>query len=133
MIVDGRVGPDVRRSDSDDYDAIYAGRWDTDDAVDLLAELAGARPALELGIGTGPAGAPARRAWSRGATASTPRSGWSRSCARSGGTEIPVAIGDFADVGVDGPFALVYVVFSTFFGLLSQEEQVAASTTSPLG
>ena len=27
---------------ADDYDAIYAGRWDTDDAVDLLAELAGA-------------------------------------------------------------------------------------------
>ena len=48
-------------------------------------------------------------------------------------TEIPVAIGDFADVGVDGPFALVYVVFSTFFGLLSSRSRSAASTTSPLG
>ena len=29
---------------ADVYDAIYAGRWDTDGAVDLLAELAGAGP-----------------------------------------------------------------------------------------
>ena len=43
---------------------------------------------------------------------------------KPGGAEIPVAIGDFADVGADGPFTLVYVVFSTFYGLQSQEEQV---------
>ena len=35
-----------------------------------------------------------------------------------------MSIGDFADVTVDGPFTLVYIVFTTFFGLPSQEEQV---------
>ena len=57
-------------------------------------------------------------------TASTPRNGWSRGCARSPAAPNPVRIGDFADVGADGPFTLVYVVFSTFYGLQSQEEQV---------
>jgi hypothetical protein len=33
-------------------------------------------------------------------------------------------LGDFADVGVEGEFDLVYVVFNTFFALLEQEQQV---------
>jgi hypothetical protein len=35
-----------------------------------------------------------------------------------------VTIGDFADVGVDGEYALIFVVFNTFFGLLTQEDQI---------
>jgi hypothetical protein len=35
-----------------------------------------------------------------------------------------VALGDFADVAVDGRFRLVYLVFNTFFALLTQPEQV---------
>jgi len=35
-----------------------------------------------------------------------------------------VVIGDFADVRIEGRFSLVFVVFNTFFGLLSQEDQV---------
>jgi hypothetical protein len=35
-----------------------------------------------------------------------------------------VTKGSFADVAVEGEFALVYVVFNTFFALGSQEEQV---------
>jgi hypothetical protein len=35
-----------------------------------------------------------------------------------------VALGDFESIPAEGPFALVYVVFNTFFGLLSQEAQV---------
>ncbi len=33
-------------------------------------------------------------------------------------------MGNFADVGVEGEFSLVFIVFNTFFGLLTQEEQV---------
>ena len=44
--------------------------------------------------------------------------------AKPGGERIPVTIGDFADVGVEGGFSVVFAVFNTFFGLLSQEEQV---------
>src|SRR5215467_7938066 len=43
--------------------------------------------------------------------------------AKPGGEAIPVAIGDMAQVPVDGPFRLVYLVFNTLFGLLSQARQ----------
>jgi hypothetical protein len=35
-----------------------------------------------------------------------------------------VTIGDFAELDIEEEFSLVYVVFNTFFALLSQEEQV---------
>ena len=33
-------------------------------------------------------------------------------------------MGDFADVAVEGTFSLIFVVWNTFFGLLTQEDQV---------
>jgi hypothetical protein len=44
--------------------------------------------------------------------------------AKPGGERIPVTLGDFADVGVDGRFALIFVAFNTFFALETQENQV---------
>jgi hypothetical protein len=44
--------------------------------------------------------------------------------AKPGGEQVKVTLGDFADVAAPGQFALVYVVFNTFFALLSQDEQV---------
>ncbi len=44
--------------------------------------------------------------------------------AKPGGDRVPVTIGDFADVGVDGRYALVFVAFNTFFALLTQEDQL---------
>ncbi|HEU5238461.1 MAG TPA: class I SAM-dependent methyltransferase, partial [Pyrinomonadaceae bacterium] len=44
--------------------------------------------------------------------------------AKPGGERIEVSIGDFADVNVQGEFSLIYVVFNTFFVLLTQEAQV---------
>jgi hypothetical protein len=35
-----------------------------------------------------------------------------------------VTLGDFADMAVEGRFTLIFVVFNTFFGLLSQDDQV---------
>jgi hypothetical protein len=43
--------------------------------------------------------------------------------AKPGGDEIPVAIGDFADVDVDGRFDLMFVAYSTFFALLDADTQ----------
>jgi len=43
---------------------------------------------------------------------------------KPGGDTIPVVMGNFADVKVTGRFSLIYVVFNTFFALLTQEEQV---------
>jgi hypothetical protein len=43
---------------------------------------------------------------------------------KPGGAEIAVTMGDFANVGVGGRYALIFVVFNTFFGLLTQEDQI---------
>ena len=44
--------------------------------------------------------------------------------AKDGGESMPVTIGDFADVDVEGAFSLVFVISNTLFMLTSQEEQV---------
>ena len=107
---------------------VYDEWFPTDDsveaAVETLAELAGDQPALELAIGTGRIAIPlaARRVDVRGIDASEAMV--ARLRAKPGGRGIPVTIGDFADVDVDGPFGLVFIVFNTLFALLSQEDQL---------
>ena len=44
--------------------------------------------------------------------------------AKEGGAALPVTKGDFADVAVAVPFALVFVINNTFLMLTTQEEQV---------
>jgi hypothetical protein len=44
--------------------------------------------------------------------------------AKAGGAEIDVTMGDFADVGVAGSYRLIYVVFNSFFNLLTQDDQL---------
>jgi hypothetical protein len=45
--------------------------------------------------------------------------------AKPGGDRISVTVGSFADFSLQTRFRLVYVVFNTFFGLLTQDEQVS--------
>jgi SAM-dependent methyltransferase len=44
--------------------------------------------------------------------------------AKPGGDQLAVTIGDFADVPVPGAYRLIYVVWNTFFNLLTQNDQV---------
>jgi SAM-dependent methyltransferase len=105
------------------YDELY-GEYDPA-SVELLAELAGDGPALELGIGTGRIALPlqAKGVAVQGIDASEAMI--SRLRSKQGGTEIEVLRSSFANFKIDGRFQLVYVVFSTFFSLLTQEEQVS--------
>jgi len=113
----------------DDWEGVPT---DSDDAVAFLAERAGDGPVLELGIGTGRIALPlAERGLKvHGIDASARMV--ERLRAKPGGAGIPVAIGDFA--GLDLPpshprsFALVLVVFNTFFALLSQDDQIRCFT-----
>ncbi len=93
-------------------------------AVIALKQLAGGGRVLELGIGTGRVALPLREAGVAvsGIDASEAMVRQLRS--KPGGSAIPVIIGDFADVEVDGQFALIFVVFNTFFNLLAQADQV---------
>jgi SAM-dependent methyltransferase len=117
-----------------DDPAFYGDRWasiyddqhgglDPGPAVEFLAGLADGRRVLELAIGTGRVALPlALRGVSvEGIDASEAMV--ERLRAKPGGESIPVTIGDMAEVGVSGPFRLVYLVCNTLFGLLSQARQ----------
>jgi SAM-dependent methyltransferase len=93
-------------------------------AVEFLASLVGKGTALELGIGTGRIALPlaAKGAQVSGIDASPAMVRKMR--AKAGGKRIPVTIGDFEDVPITAQFDLIYVVFNTFFSLLTQEAQV---------
>lgn len=106
------------------YDDVHT-HLDPTAEVEVLAQLAGTGKALELGIGTGRVAIPlaARGTTVHGIEAS--QAMLDRMRAKPGGANIPVTLGDFADVAVEGEYTLVYVVFSTLYGLLTQEAQVA--------
>ncbi len=106
------------------YDRWFGLPGDAEEAATFLAELAGAGPALELAIGTGRVALPlaAKGVEVHGIDASEAMVAKLRE--KPGGDSIPVTIGDFADVGVDGVYPLVHVVFNTFFALLTQEDQM---------
>jgi SAM-dependent methyltransferase len=108
---------------ADVYDAQFQ-HLDPEPEAEFLAGIAGAGPVLELGIGTGRVALPllARGVTVHGVDASERMVEKLR--AKPGGRSIPVTIGDFSDFALDERFTLVYVVFNTFYGLLTQDDQV---------
>jgi len=105
-----------------DYDG--DGTWGPDPGeVEFLADLSGNGRALELAIGTGRVGLPlaARGVPVEGIEASEKMVAKLR--AKPGGEQIPVTIGDMADVAVEGPFRLVYLIFNTLFNLIDVDRQ----------
>ncbi|SOD64376.1 Methyltransferase domain-containing protein [Streptomyces zhaozhouensis] len=113
---------------ADVYDEWHSAN-DPGDAVRGLAELIDEGPegpVLELAVGTGrvtlPLAARGVELWGIDASEAMVE----RLRAKPGGDQVPVTIGDMADVEpeTDASFAMVFVVFSTFFFLMSQDEQV---------
>ncbi|MCT2277114.1 class I SAM-dependent methyltransferase [Micromonospora chalcea] len=101
------------------------GNPDPAQAVDFLAPLADGGPVLELAVGTGRVALPlaARGLTVEGVEASPEMVAHLR--AKPGGADLPVTIGDMADVPVAGPYRLVFLVFNTLFNLVSEERQAA--------
>lgn len=93
-------------------------------AISALAELAHNGEALELGIGTGRIAIPLQNAGVSVQGIDASESMVAKLQAKPGGERIPVAIGNFADLPIDGKYSLIYIVFNTFFALLTQEDQV---------
>ena len=113
---------------ADVYDDWYAGDGPLGDvagAVSFLRELAGPGPALELGIGTGRIALPLLELGVEVHGIDASDAMVTRFRAKEGGDRVPVTIGDFRDFDLGARFRLVYVVFNTFFGLLTQDDQVA--------
>jgi SAM-dependent methyltransferase len=112
---------------ADAYDERFTERLDSAATVEGIADLAtasGATKVLELAIGTGRIALPLKeRGFDvRGIDASEAMVAKLRE--KPGGDEIPVTMGNFADVPVEGTFKLVYLVFNTLFALLTQGEQI---------
>ena len=121
---------------SDVWDEAAAERYDETSAekfapevlgptVDLLAELAGDGPALELAIGTGRVAVPLRDRGVpvTGIELSAPMVAQLRK--KADAARIPAVVGDMATTRVDGEFALVYLVWNSIANLRTQAEQVA--------
>jgi SAM-dependent methyltransferase len=108
----------------DEWVARFARLGDAGQAAEVLADLGGQGPALELAIGTGRVALPlaARGVEVHGIDVSEAMVAKLRE--KPGGDAIPVTMGNFADVPVDGRYPLVYLLFNTLFALLTQNEQV---------
>jgi SAM-dependent methyltransferase len=112
---------------ADVYDELFTTRFAADvtpATVELLAELAGPGPVLELAVGTGRVALPLAERGLQVHGIDASESMVARMRAKPGGDAIPVTTGDFAAVDVEGTFSLVFVVFNTFFALLTQDDQV---------
>lgn len=104
------------------YDDWYGG-FDKD-TVATLRELAQGGRALELGIGTGRVALPMQHSGVEVHGIDASEAMVARLRAKPDGESIPISLGDFADVAVEGQFSLVYVLVNTFFALLTQDDQV---------
>lgn len=80
--------------------------------------------ALELGIGTGRIALPLAHTGIEVHGIDTSEAMVGKLRNKPGGEDIPVTMTSFADFRIEEKFSLVYVVFNTFFALLSQEEQL---------
>lgn len=112
------------------YDELYEGAFDRAGAVSFLAERSrgtegrGDGKVLELAIGTGRIALPLAQQGIDVSGIDISEAMVERLRAKPGGVDIPVTMGDFADVGVPERFDLIYLVFNTLFALTTQEDQV---------
>jgi SAM-dependent methyltransferase len=109
-----------------EYDDLYGSMFDIEGAVDFLTSVAGGGPALELGIGTGRIAIPLARRGVKVSGVDSSEAMVAKLRSKAPDIEIPVAMGDFATMELGGPYRAIFVVFNTFFGLITQDDQVAA-------
>lgn len=111
-------GPEVAVGDP------YRLRGDEAETVAFLRGLAGDGPVLELAIGTGRIARPLAAAGVRVDGIDISQAMVDVLRTQPGGADIPVTMGDFADVPVAGTYPLIYIVYNTLKNLLTQDDQV---------
>jgi SAM-dependent methyltransferase len=110
---------------ADEYDEHYEGVWDTDGAVARLAELAGAGPVLELGVGTGRVALPLAERGLEVHGIDSSKEMLDRLRQKPGAEHLTLSTGDFNDADLtQSGFALVILTFNTIFALPDQDAQV---------
>ncbi|HEX2420944.1 MAG TPA: class I SAM-dependent methyltransferase, partial [Acidimicrobiia bacterium] len=105
-----------------DYDQLFGDV--APGMIDRLAEWAGGGRVLELAIGTGRIALPLKERGIDITGIDISPEMVAKLRQKPGGADIPVVIGDLADVEIEGRFAMIYLIFNTLFGLLDQDQQV---------
>jgi hypothetical protein len=95
-----------------------------DPTVDFLAQLSGAGPALELGIGTGRIALPLSRRGVRVHGIELSPAMVAQLGRQEGAAAIDVTVGDFATTRPGAAFRLVYLLRNTITNLTTQGEQI---------
>lgn len=99
-------------------------RGDEEETVAFLRDLAGDGRALELAIGTGRIARPLAAAGVHVDGIDISQAMVDVLRTQPGGADIPVTMGNFRDVPVEGRYRLIYIVYNTIHNLLTQEDQV---------
>lgn len=117
--------PEMSFEDSvaDGYDKTSM-RGDETAAVTFLEQFAQGGRALELAIGTGRIALPLAEKGIPVDGIDFSPSMLEKLRAKPGSEQLTIALGNFADVAVPDTYDLIYIVFNTFFNLLTQDEQV---------
>lgn len=121
---DGLFDDTVARTYDEDHAARFAPEV-LGSTVEVLAELANGRRALEFAVGTGRVAVPLSERGVEVTGIELSRAMVAQLAAKPGAERIPVTIGDMATTRVEGSFGVVYLVYSTITNLLTQDEQVA--------
>lgn len=99
-------------------------RGDEEETIEFLYQQAGGGPVLELAIGTGRIGLPLAQRGLEVHGIELSEAMVEQLRKKPGGDRIPVTMGDYSEVGVNGRYRLIFVVFNTFYNLLTQDKQV---------
>jgi SAM-dependent methyltransferase len=94
------------------YDRWYS-EFDTL-AIDVLFNLSRGGRVLELGIGTGRIALPLSRCGVAVDGIDASEAMVAKLLSKPGGKKIPITMGNFADIPIEGEFSLIYVVFNPF-------------------
>ena len=109
---------------ADVYDTWFGRMQNPDPVVARLAALAGNGPILELGVGTGRIALPLQERGFHVKGIDASKAMIKQLKNKPGGTALPVTIGDFSEVPIEGKFSLVYAAAGTFFELPDQDAQL---------
>jgi SAM-dependent methyltransferase len=110
---------------ADVYDDWYADISDVEATTAALSALADGGRVLELGVGTGRLALPLAAAGLEVHGIDSSEAMLQRMAAKPGAETVHTVRGDMVDHLPAGPFALVFVAYNTFFGLLTEERQQA--------
>ena len=124
--MDGYTNSTYGDAFADVYDDWYHGISAVDATVDLLAGLAaefGELPVLELGVGTGRLAIPLAARGVQVVGLDSSAAMLSKLAGKEEGRSVRAVLGDMVDDQPDGPFAVVFVAYNTFFNLLSEARQ----------